>query len=115
MFMLLSSVVLDRDFSQFVLTGMIVTLPSHFLLSRPAGSGEGEISDTHIRPIDSGSIVSNTTLASSSKVNSVTQNLPETVSISKAPTRIVKPIDKNYPTVVGQKQETLYQPILPRH
>ena len=94
---------------------MLFTLPPNFLLSRSTASGEVEISDTHIRPIDPGSIVSTATLASSAKVTSVTQKSPEPVSISKAPIGLVKLIDENYPTVLDQKQETLYQPILPRH
>ena len=94
---------------------MLFKLPPNFLLSRSTAAGEVEISDAHIRPIGPGSIVSTATLASSAKVTSVTQKSPEPVSISKAPIGLVKLIDENYPTVLDQKQETLYQPILPRH
>ena len=94
---------------------MLFKLPPNFLLSRSTAAGEVEISDAHIRPIGPGSIVSTATLASSAKVTSVTQKSPEPVSISNASIGIAKLIDKSYPTVLGQKQETLYQPILPHH
>ena len=94
---------------------MLFKLPPNFLLSRSTAAGEVEISDAHIRPIGPGSIVSTATLASSAKVTSVAQKSLESVSISNVPIGLVKPINKNYPTVLGQKQETLYQPILPRH